>query len=164
MLFRSIARLAAGESLALPDSVVAYLARLREEGFGERLIEVERDSWIMIAAQIEPRLVEAMMRTKHRQFDDGPLRGLYLDFDQIIDAEPDDPRLAAVADRISTGIEAAYLAADTADPELAALDPELVRLLDEAFLESMPSARRLLELLEERGWRGWTMIERAEAP
>lgn len=161
---RRIARLAAGESLALPESVISYLERLRQEGFSERLVEVERDSWIMIAAQIEPRLVDAMMRTKHQQFDDGVLRGLYLDFDQIIDAEPDDPRLAAVADRISAGIEAAYLEADTADPELAELDPALVRLLDTVFLESMPSARRLIELLEERGWRGWTMIERAEAP
>ncbi|GAA4118302.1 MerR family transcriptional regulator [Nocardioides fonticola] len=161
---RRIARLAAGESLALPESVTSYLELLRQEGFSERLIEVERDSWIMIAAQIEPRLVDTMMHTKRRQFGDGVLRGLYRDFDEIIDAEADDPRLAAVADRISSGIEAAYLDAGSADPDLADLDPALVRLLDAVFLESMPSARRLLELLEERGWRGWTMIERAEAP
>jgi hypothetical protein len=28
----------------------------------------------------------------------------------------------------------------------------------------MPIAPRLLELLEERGWRGWTKLERIGAP
>ena len=37
---------------------------------------------------------------------------------------------------------------------------ELVQLLDSVFLDSMPIARRLMGLLEERGWRGWTKLER----
>ena len=37
---------------------------------------------------------------------------------------------------------------------------ELAELLDSVFLESMPIAHRLMELLEERGWRGWTKLER----
>lgn len=41
-----------------------------------------------------------------------------------------------------------------------ALDDELVTLLDEVFLNAVPVARRLLGLLEERGWTGWTRIER----
>ena len=47
-----IAQLAAGDSLALPPEAVAYLDRMRELGFRERLIEVERDSWILIAAKM----------------------------------------------------------------------------------------------------------------
>jgi hypothetical protein len=55
---------------------------------------------------------------------------------------------------------------------LAAADPEgwenhdqemtddLVELLDSVFLDSVPIARRLMERLEERGWRGWTKFER----
>ena len=31
-----------------------------------------------------------------------------------------------------------------------------------AAVDSFPSARRMLELLEERGWTGWTMIERTD--
>jgi len=27
------------------------------------------------------------------------------------------------------------------------------------FIEQVPAARRLLELLEERGWSGWTQLE-----
>lgn len=36
----------------------------------------------------------------------------------------------------------------------------LVELLDSVFLDSVPIARRLVDLLEERGWRGWTKLER----
>jgi hypothetical protein len=37
-----------------------------------------------------------------------------------------------------------------------------VTLLDAAFLESFPCAPRLLEPLEERGWTGWTNIQRID--
>ena len=40
---------------------------------------------------------------------------------------------------------------------------ELAELLDSVFLDSVPIAHRLLELLEERGWRGWTKLERIPA-
>jgi hypothetical protein len=39
---------------------------------------------------------------------------------------------------------------------------ELVALLDSAFIDSFPCASRLLELLEERGWTGWTNIRRID--
>jgi hypothetical protein len=38
-------------------------------------------------------------------------------------------------------------------------DP-LAALLDAAMTESAPVARRLLAILEQRGWRGWTQLER----
>jgi hypothetical protein len=44
------------------------------------------------------------------------------------------------------------------------LDDELVVLLDEMFVNAVPIARRLLRLLEERGWRGWTQLERIGPP
>src|SRR4029453_17538275 len=47
---KRLARLAAGEHLALPQSVGDYLARLAGVGVEERYIELERDAWIMIAA------------------------------------------------------------------------------------------------------------------
>ena len=34
---------------------------------------------------------------------------------------------------------------------------------DSATVESAPIARRLMAILEERGWRGWTRIERVPA-
>jgi hypothetical protein len=43
------------------------------------------------------------------------------------------------------------------------LDDRFVDLLDTTFIASSPIAARLLTLLEERGWKGWTRIERVPA-
>ena len=42
------------------------------------------------------------------------------------------------------------------------LSDEMVELLDSVFLTNAPFAPRLLALLEQRGWKGWTRIERVE--
>lgn len=158
-----IARLASGDSLALPPEAVAYLDRMRELGFRERLVEVERDSWILIAAQM-PDEVSALMAIKHAQIEHEPLRRLYLDIGGLADCGPDDPRLPELADRVAAFIEAAE--AEARGMEVGnehAISDDLVALLDAAFVESFPCARRLLELLEERGWVGWTDIHRSPA-
>lgn len=153
-----IAKLAAGDSLALPPEVVHYLERMRELGFHERVIEIERDSWILIAAQM-PDEVAALMTIKQAQIEDETLRRLYLDFGDLADCAPDDPRLPALADRVAAFIEAAAAEAAGMEEEHP-VRPDLIELLDAAFLESFPGAPRLLELLEDRGWTGWTDIHR----
>jgi hypothetical protein len=133
---------------------------MHELGFPQRLIEIERDSWILIAAQI-PEDVPAFMAIKHAQIENESLRRLYLDIGDVADCAPDDPRLPSLADRVAAFIEAA--AAEAAGLEEQPISDDLVALLDEAFLESFPCALRLLELLEERGWTGWTNIKPIEA-
>ncbi len=155
-----IAQLAAGDSLALPPEAVAYLDRMREFGFRERLIEIERDSWILIAAQM-PDEVPALMAIKHAQIEHEPLRRLYLDIGDIADCAPDDPRLPSLADRVAAFIEAAAAEAAGVEEKQAVSD-DLAALLDAAFIESFPCALRLLELLEERGWTGLTNIRRMD--
>jgi DNA-binding transcriptional MerR regulator len=155
---QQIAKLAAGESLTLPQEAVAYLDRMRELGFRERLIEVERDSWILIAAQM-PDAVPALMAIKHAQIEHDGLRRLYLDIGDLADCGPDDPRLPALADRVAAFIEAAAAEAVGIEDEHP-VSEDLVALLDAAFVESFPCANHLLELLEERGWTGWTNIRR----
>jgi hypothetical protein len=44
------------------------------------------------------------------------------------------------------------------------LDAELANLLDEVFVNAVPIARRLLRLIEQRGWTGWTKLERVQRP
>lgn len=155
-----ISQLAAGDSLALPPEAVAYLDRLHEFGFPERVIEIERDSWILIAAQM-PDQVPAFMAIKHAQIDDGPLRRLYLDICDLADCAADDPRLPALADRVVAFLEAAVArSAGMADDEPISAD--LIALLDDAFVEAFPCAPRLLRLLEQRGWTGWTGIRRID--
>jgi DNA-binding transcriptional MerR regulator len=157
-----IAKLAAGDSLALPPEAVAYVERMRELGFPERVIEVERDSWILIAAQM-PEAVTSLMQIKQVQINHEPLRRLYLDIGDLVDCGPDDPRLPVLADRVAAFIEAAAAQGEGVEDEHP-VSPELVALLDAAFLESFACAARLLELLEERGWTGWTDIRRKEQP
>jgi DNA-binding transcriptional MerR regulator len=156
-----IAKLAAGDSLALPPEAVAYLERMRELGFRERLVEIERDSWILIAAQM-PAAVPALMGIKHAQIEQESLRRLYLDIGDLVDCAPDDPRLPALADRVVAFIEAAAAEAEGMD-DVYPVSEDLVTLLDAAFVESFPCAPRLLTLLEERGWTGWTDIRRVSA-
>jgi DNA-binding transcriptional MerR regulator len=154
-----IAQLAAGDSLALPPVAVAYLTRMRELGFPERLIEIERDSWILMAAQM-PAEVPAMMAIKHAQIEHETLRRLYLDVGDLAECGPDDPRMPALADRVAAFIEAA--AAEAAGEEAHPVSDDLVALLDAAFVQFFPCAPRLFRLLEERGWTGWTNIRRIE--
>ena len=155
-----IAQLAAGDSLALPPEAVAYLDRMRELGFHERLVEIERDSWILIAAKM-PEEVPALMAIKRVQIENEGLRRLYLDIGDLVDCGPADPRLPALADRVAAFIEAAATEFEGVE-DVAPVSDDLVALLDAAFIDSFPGAQRMLTLLEERGWTGWTNIRRLE--
>jgi DNA-binding transcriptional MerR regulator len=66
---KQIAQLAAGDSLALPPEVTSYLDRLREIGVSERMVEGERDGWILVAARW-PEHIREWMPGKHAQLDD----------------------------------------------------------------------------------------------
>ena len=153
-----IAQLAAGDSLALPPEAVAYLHHLREVGVAERIIGGERDAWILVAAQL-PDQMPVLMELKRSQLDSPIVVELYHDLDKAIDWAPDNPGLAALADKLVATIDAE--AADEGErPDDFVISDDLVALLDAVFLDSVPIAPRLLELLEERGWTGWTKLER----
>jgi hypothetical protein len=89
---------------------------------------------------------------------------MYVDLVEAADWDADDPRLPAVADRLVAMFEDD--AEHWSEDQIAdfALDDELVALLDEVFVNAVPFARRLLRLLEERGWSGWTQLERISRP
>jgi DNA-binding transcriptional MerR regulator len=158
-----VADLAAGDRLALPPEAVEYLDRLRALDLPARAIEMERDAWILVAAQI-PDQMPALMALKRAQIDDPAVRAMYLDLVDAADWDADDPRLPAVADRLVAMFEAdAERWTDDQVPDFA-LDDELVALLDEVFVNAVPVAPRLLRLLEERGWTGWTNLERIAPP
>jgi DNA-binding transcriptional MerR regulator len=152
-----IAQLAAGDSLALPPEAVAYLDRLRELELPELLVAGERDAWILVAAQL-PKQMPFYMKMKQQQLDNPATVRLYRDLADAIAWQADDPRLVAVRDRLVALLDAADTEGwETHDEEMT---DELAELLDSVFLDSMPIAHRLMELLEQRGWRGWTKLER----
>jgi DNA-binding transcriptional MerR regulator len=156
---KRLARLAAGEHLALPQCVVGYLDRVRGLGVEERYIEMERDAWIMVAAQV-PHLIDVVIAKKHEDLEDPDMLKLYSLVSGALDWPADDPRVVEVADIVERlmirAVEAGEVGAD-------GFDDQFVDLLDKTMVESAPGAKRLLAILEERGWRGWTRIERVPA-
>ncbi len=140
---------------------MAYLDRLRELELPELLVEGERDAWILVAAQL-PEQMSFYMKTKQQQLDDPATVELYRDIAEAIAWEADDPRLVAMRDRLVALLDSAE--AEGWDSHDGEMTDELAELLDSVFLDSMPIAHRLMELLEERGWRGWTKLERISPP
>jgi len=152
-----IARLAAGDLLALPATVVAYLDRIRGLGVDERYVAMERDAWIMVCAQM-PHLIDEVIAAKHRELDDPEMVRFYLLIGALVDAGPDDPMVAEVADILDVMLTAALRAGEPL--AVKDMDDQLVALLDSLSLAE-PVGRRIISILAERGWTGWTRIERA---
>lgn len=158
-----IAQLAAGDNLALPPEAAAYLARLREIGLPERLIEGERDAWILVAAQL-PQHMQAFMALKEAHLDDPEQGDFHRNLADAIDWAPDDPRVPALADQLVALVEAEVASPPEGweQPDLD-LPDDLAELLDAVFVGAVPMARRLLRELEDRGWTGWTKLQRVAA-
>jgi DNA-binding transcriptional MerR regulator len=156
---KRLARLAAGEHLALPRSVVDYLDRVRGLGVDERYIEIERDAWIMVAAQM-PHMIDLVMAKKHEQLDDPDMVKLYSLVSEALDWSDDDPRIVEFADILE---RLAIRAEEAGELGAGGLDDQLVDLLDAIMLESSPGAERLLAILAERGWQGPIRVERVPA-
>ncbi|MFE1930766.1 MerR family transcriptional regulator [Streptomyces sp. NPDC059474] len=157
-----VARLTSGDSLALPPEVVEFLDRLRALGVDERIVQVERDGWIPLAAHAPERVPEWMAR-KREQIADPRFIAFYLTLGQALDRTDDDPRLVELADQL-----AAYLtqmAEERGEDYIddADIAPPLAKVMDTLAFDTMPSARRLIELLKQRGWTGWTKLERVAA-
>lgn len=157
-----IARLASGDSLALPPEVVEFLDRLRALGVDERIVEVERDGWILLAAHT-PELASEWMARKREQIADPELIDFYLTLGQALDWAAGDPRLAEWADKLAPYINriADERGEDHVDDD-PGIEPSFVELLDTLVFDAAPLARRLIELLEKRGWTGWTKLERVD--
>lgn len=154
---KRIARLAAGEHVALPQSVVDYLNRVRSLGVDERYIELERDGWILLAAQL-PEEIDAVIAQKHTELDDPEMVRLYRLLGQALDWDVEDPRIVEVADIMDRQLRRAFEAGEIGLDD--GLDDRFVDLMDTTMIESAPAAERMLEILHERGWKGWTRIER----
>ena len=156
---KRIAGLAGGDSLTLPPEAVAYLERMRRLGIPERIIEGERDAWILVAAQL-PERMGVYIQSKQDQLDDPSVVDFYREIDDIAQWRPGDARLPVVADRLVAQLEAVPEDEWKAFAEDRTMSADLVALLDDWFLRRVPVGRDLMRLLEERGWTGWTRLER----
>ncbi|MEV0429337.1 MerR family transcriptional regulator [Micromonospora sp. NPDC050495] len=159
---RQIAQLTAGDSLALPPEVAAYLERLREIGVSKRMVAAERDGWILVVARWPDRVIE-WMPAKLAHLEDPRVVRLYRVLSEIFDGDPgEDALLEEAADIMAALAEQAYRAGDVVTDE-EALD-DLPDLLDALAVEKDPRAERLRDLMRERGWSGWNRMERLPEP
>jgi DNA-binding transcriptional MerR regulator len=161
---KQIAQLEAGDSLLVPPEVACYLDRLRQIGTSERIVQGERDGWILVAARW-PDLIHEWMPDKLAQLEDPRLVRLYRLLSEIgeTDRGDDDPRLAEAADILADLLEQAY-AAGGAQAGDGAHDDLPFDLLDAFAVESDPRMERMQQLMRERGWAGWARLERLEKP
>lgn len=155
-----IRKLAAGDSLALPPEAVAYVERLRALDLPQQMIDLERDAWILVAAQM-PEQMPTFMELKNGQIDEPGVVKLYRDLAEALEWDLADPRFEALADHLAGLYAMGEEAAAEAGGEFQITD-DLAELLDSVFLTTAPYARRILALLEERGWTGWTKVRRID--
>ena len=161
---KQIAQLTAGDSLALPPEVRTYLDRLRQIGASERVVEGERDGWILVAARW-PDQVREWMPAKLAELDDPRVVRLYQVLSELFesDAGDDDPILEEAADIMAGLFEQAYPSGEGNVDDMAH-DDLAFNLLDAFSDESDPRAQRLRSLMRERGWNGWIRMERWPEP
>jgi len=160
---KQVAQLAAGDSLALPPEVTCYLDRLREIGVSERMVEGERDAWILVAARWPDRVRE-WMPGKLAELEDPQLVRLYRLGSELIETDAsDESRLEEVADLLAGLLERADAAGWTYPGETASDDLPF-DLLDALAVESDPRLARLMDLMRERGWDGWIRSKRLAEP
>lgn len=161
---RRIAQLAAGDSLALPAEVVAYLDLLRARGATEEMIAPERDAWILMAARW-PDLIPAIMADKTAQLNDHRVARVYELFFTIasewdVDAAGDDlqAHLEEAADLLHELLQGAHASGQLNAQQPA--DSAYNDLMDSFADNAHPAVARLRGLLSERGWSGWTRVEK----
>ncbi len=93
-----IAQLSAGDRLFVSAAVADYLDRLHELGVSQRLVQMERDVWILLQP-VSPKEAAIWIADKRDAIGDPEFCAIYLEYDAAFDWSPDDPRLYALADR-----------------------------------------------------------------
>jgi DNA-binding transcriptional MerR regulator len=160
---KQIAQLDAGNSAALPSEITAYLDRLVEIGVSRRLVEAERDGWIIMAARW-PDEVRDWIPYKFALLEDLRILRLYRILSEVFETDPaGDALLEEAADIMAELAEQAVATGEATGDELAE-DRLPFDLLDALADESDPRARRMRDLMRRRGWTSWTRPERLADP
>jgi DNA-binding transcriptional MerR regulator len=158
---RRIAQLGSGDSLAVPQEVIDYLDRLRAAGAPQAAIDGERDAWILMAARY-PEAIPTIMAHKVAQLSDPNMVRLYQLIARIADNWQDEELLRETADLISELHEQAAVSGELDRQDELMPDAAFIRLMDSFADGAHPAVARLRELIAERGWTGWTRVEKRE--
>jgi hypothetical protein len=127
------------------------------------MVDAERDAWILIAARWPDKIPEFMV-DKMAQLDDPRTVKLYQLLDELVEVGLDEHRLGAAADLLAELLEESAERGELVHQSEDMGDDAFVALLDSFATDAHPVVERLKALLVERGWTGWTRIERAAEP
>lgn len=160
---RRISQLASGDTLAVPEEVIDYLDRVRAIGAPDALVDAERDAWILVAARY-PGQIPAFMADKVAQLQDPRVVRFYRLLGQMLEtgtenAQKQEQLAQDMADLLVELFEEAAKSGQLDQQDLHMDDSVFVKLLD-SMADVHPTTHRLRAILEQRGWSGWTRIER----
>ena len=122
----------------------------REIGLSEDTVRTERDTWILMSAGY-PEMLESSLATKLACLDDPEYRELLLAMDDAVDWDPDDPRLAGLAERSMVVLQRHY-PVETAQQDAgqwSGVDSATLGLMTELSERASPAWLRLYELVGE---------------
>jgi hypothetical protein len=104
------------------------------------------------------------MADKTAQLDDPRTVRLYRLLDELVDVGLDEDRLSGLADLLAEMAEQSAQRGDLDRQNEDLGDDAFIGLIDSYASDAHPMVERLQELLVERGWTGWSRMERAEGP
>ena len=141
-----IAGLSAGDRLFVSAGVADYLDRLRELGVSQRMVQVERDGWILLQSA-STKAAAIWFADKRDSMDDPEFVAIYLEYDAAFDWPADDARLEALAKRS----ERWFVGRSARRPSgrQPAVDPGIAQLIATSTGSSSPAWDRLKEIAGE---------------
>jgi DNA-binding transcriptional MerR regulator len=142
-----VAQLSSGDRLFVSAEVANYLDHLRQIGVSQRMVQLERDLWILVQA-VSPKEAAILIDDKREAINDPEFRSIYLAYDAAFDWTRDDPRLPMLADRAKRWI--ANRPGRSKRNETPALDPTIVQLVTISFGGMSPAWDCLDELAKQR--------------
>lgn len=142
-----LAQLSVGERLFVSAEVADYLDRLRELGVSQRLVQMERDIWILLQS-VSPTEAAIWIDDKHAAIGDAEFRAIYRAYDAAFDWSADDPRLDALADRTHRWIANRYGRSEGGERPVQ--DPTIAQLVAMSFGSPSPAWERLTEIATQR--------------
>jgi DNA-binding transcriptional MerR regulator len=142
-----IARLRAGDRLFVSAEVADFLEQLRELGVSPRMVQMERDGWILLQS-VSPKEAAIWLADKRDALRDPEFCALYLECDAAFDWSPDDPRLDALVDRAQRWVDKRYGRFEgEAWPDPV---PTIAQLVTTSVRASSPAWGRLAEIAKLR--------------
>lgn len=114
----------------------------------------------MLAAQV-PHQIDAIIDGKHHDLEDPDIVRLYTLVSAALTWTADDPGISEIVDIFDRKLTHAM---ESGEKGAVDVNDQFTALLDATMENAGPVAERILDLLEERGWHGWTRPRRIPGP